>query len=86
MGVICVVGRGAAAEQPLHLPEPRDGRLRAVTHLIESDVSSPANLTTLGHRVGASERTLSRLFHAETGMSFPSGARSCASTAYPYFP
>lgn len=34
-------------------------------------MSSPATLAELGHHVGASERTLSRLFHAETGMSFP---------------
>jgi transcriptional regulator GlxA family with amidase domain len=31
----------------------------------------PASLADLGHRVGAGERTLSRLFHEETGMSFP---------------
>lgn len=61
----------AAPEQPLHLPEPRDDRLRAVTRLVESELSSPTTLAELGHRVGASERTLSRLFRTETGMSFP---------------
>jgi AraC-like DNA-binding protein len=61
----------AAPEQPLHLPEPSDDRLLAVTRLVERDMSSPATLAKLGHRVGASERTLSRLFRAETGMSFP---------------
>jgi AraC-like DNA-binding protein len=61
----------AAPEQPLHLPEPSDDRLRAVTRLVEERLSWPANLADLGRRVGASERTLSRLFHAETGMSFP---------------
>ncbi|MGW5361376.1 AraC family transcriptional regulator [Actinopolymorpha pittospori] len=60
----------AAPEQPLHLPEPHDDRLRAVTRLVEDDMSSPDTLADLGRRVGASERTLSRLFHAETGMSF----------------
>ncbi|WP_326837504.1 helix-turn-helix transcriptional regulator [Amycolatopsis rhabdoformis] len=61
----------AAPEQPLHLPEPADDRLRAVARLAEQDLSSSATLAELGHQVGASERTLSRLFHAETGMSFP---------------
>lgn len=60
----------AVPEQPLHLPEPRDDRLRAVTHLVARDLASPVTLEQLGHRVGAGERTLSRLFHAETGMSF----------------
>ena len=60
----------AAPEQPLHLPEPRDDRLRAVTRLVEQDLSSPETLEELGHRVGASGRTLSRLFQHEVGMSF----------------
>lgn len=60
----------AAPEQPLHLPEPHDDRLLAVTHLVEGDMASPATLEQLGRQVGASERTLSRLFQRETGMSF----------------
>ncbi|WP_129660640.1 AraC family transcriptional regulator [Rothia uropygialis] len=60
----------AAPEQPLHLPEPHDDRLLAVTHLVERDLASPVSLASLGRRVGASERTLSRLFQRETGMSF----------------
>lgn len=59
-----------AAEQPLHLPIPSDDRLVAVTRLVEADLSAPATLAELGHAVGASERTLSRLFQAETGMNF----------------
>ncbi|MEU3984038.1 AraC family transcriptional regulator [Streptomyces sp. NPDC026672] len=61
----------AAPEQPLHLPEPTDDRLRAVTRIVEDELSSPSSLAELGLRVGASERTLSRLFQAETHMSFP---------------
>lgn len=61
----------AAPEHPLYLPEPRDDRLLAVTRLVEQDVAAPDTLARLGRRVGASERTLSRLFQAETGMSFP---------------
>ncbi|MYW04957.1 helix-turn-helix transcriptional regulator [Streptomyces sp. SID3343] len=60
-----------APEQPLHLPEPHDDRLRAVVALVKEEMSSPLTLGRLGHRVGAGERTLSRLFRQETGMSFP---------------
>lgn len=57
-------------EQSLHLPEPRDDRLRAVTDLLHADPGRAATLAELGRAGGASERTLSRLFHAELGMSF----------------
>ncbi|MGW1564808.1 helix-turn-helix domain-containing protein [Streptomyces sp. NPDC002144] len=59
-----------AVEQSLHLPEANDDRLRAATALLHEDPAQPATLTELGRRVGASERTLSRLFHTELGMSF----------------
>lgn len=59
-----------AREQPLHLPTPHDPRLLAVTAIVANDLADPATLAELGRRVGASERTLSRLFHRETGMSF----------------
>ncbi|WP_182358574.1 AraC family transcriptional regulator [Tomitella gaofuii] len=60
----------AAPEQPLHLPEPRDDRLRAAARIVEDDLSAPVGLDEVGRRVGASARTLSRLFHAETGMGY----------------
>ncbi|WP_209373707.1 helix-turn-helix transcriptional regulator [Brevibacterium renqingii] len=60
----------ATGEQPLHLPEPHDDRLLAVTKLVEEDLANPVSLAELGHQVGASERTLSRLFQRETGMTF----------------
>lgn len=60
----------AATEQPLHLPEPQDERLQALTYLVQHDLANPATLEQLGRKVGASERTLSRLFHRETGMGF----------------
>lgn len=59
-----------AAEQPLHLPEPQDERLQALTYLVQHDLANPVTLEQLGRKIGASERTLSRLFHRETGMSF----------------
>ncbi|WP_405412403.1 helix-turn-helix domain-containing protein [Streptomyces decoyicus] len=57
-------------EQSLHLPEPHDDRLRAVTDLLQADPGRSATLADLGRAAGASERTLSRLFHTELGMSF----------------
>ncbi|MEU0649693.1 MULTISPECIES: helix-turn-helix domain-containing protein [Streptomyces phaeochromogenes group] len=59
-----------AAEQSLHLPEASDDRLRAATALLHEDPARPATLAELGRMVGASERTLSRLFHTELSMSF----------------
>lgn len=60
-----------AAEQPLHLPDPRDDRLRALADLAEKTMEDSPTLTQLGRQIGASKRTLSRLFRHETGMSFP---------------
>ena len=57
-------------EEALYLPEPADDRLRAVTDLLHADPAAPATLAELGRTVGASERTLSRLFQTELGMSF----------------
>jgi AraC-like DNA-binding protein len=60
----------AAPLEPIHLPMPRDRRLR---RLSDAMVENPALRFTIdewGARVGASNRTLSRLFQKETGMSF----------------
>jgi AraC-like DNA-binding protein len=54
----------------LYLPEPADDRLKAATGLLRDDPAANATLAELGRAVGASERTLSRLFSAELGMSF----------------
>jgi AraC-like DNA-binding protein len=57
-------------EHSLYLPEPTDDRLRAATDRLHADPADSATLTELGRGVGASERTLSRLFRAELGMTF----------------
>lgn len=60
----------AAPLEPIYLPMPKDRRLRRLT---ESMVENPGLRFTIdewGARVGASNRTLSRLFQRETGMSF----------------
>ncbi|MBF4588293.1 helix-turn-helix domain-containing protein [Curtobacterium sp. VKM Ac-2887] len=59
-----------APERQLYLPEPRDDRLRAVAAALHRDVSDARTLAEHGRAVGASERTLSRLFKEELGMSF----------------
>jgi AraC-like DNA-binding protein len=59
-----------APEQPLHLPEPRDDRLRAVARILADNPADTSTLAALGRRAGAGARTLSRLFHDELGMTF----------------
>lgn len=56
---------------PLALPRPSDDRLVAIADQLSDDPSDRRTLSQFGRRVGASERTLSRLFRRETGMSFP---------------
>lgn len=53
------------------LPEPSDDRLQAIAAILRDDPGDPRTLAQLGQVAGASERTLSRLFRTNTGMSFP---------------
>jgi AraC-like DNA-binding protein len=59
-----------ADEQPLQLPEPQDDRLQAVAQMLYAQPADNTPLAELGQRIGASSRTLSRLFHDELGMTF----------------
>ncbi|MGW1870504.1 AraC family transcriptional regulator [Streptomyces mauvecolor] len=59
-----------AHEQPLQLPEPRDDRLRAIARMLHEKPADNATLAELGKAIGASTRTLSRLFRDELGMTF----------------
>jgi transcriptional regulator GlxA family with amidase domain len=59
-----------AREQPLHLPEPRDDRLRAIARVLYEKPGDNTPLAELGRAIGAGARTLSRLFHDELGMTF----------------
>ena len=56
--------------EPLHLPVPGDRRLRRLTDAMLQDPSERLTAEEWGARVGASQRTLARLFQRETGMSF----------------
>src|SRR5581483_3637606 len=49
----------------------RDPRLRALCALLGADPADGRTLAALGRAVGASDRTLARLFKADLGMSFP---------------
>ena len=59
-----------AHEQPLQLPEPRDDRLQAIAQIVYEEPADNTSLAELGRTIGASARTLSRLFHNELGMTF----------------
>ncbi|NUS14853.1 MAG: helix-turn-helix transcriptional regulator [Streptomyces sp.] len=61
----------ASPQQPVHLPMPSDPRLGAVCELLHRDPADGRTLAALGARAGAGERTLSRLFRDELGMTFP---------------
>jgi AraC-like DNA-binding protein len=55
---------------PLHLPAPRDPRLRAITRALRHAPADPRSLEEWARVAGASPRTLARRFLRETGMSF----------------
>jgi AraC-like DNA-binding protein/quercetin dioxygenase-like cupin family protein len=61
---------GRAPETPLTLPLPRDARLRRVCLGLIADPAAADDLDAWADRAGASRRTLTRRFRAETGLSF----------------
>jgi AraC-like DNA-binding protein len=60
----------ALSTAPLHLPDPSDRRLRLIADAIREDPADRRGLADWARSAGASERTLARLFVAETGMTF----------------
>jgi len=56
---------------PVRLPALGDDRLRAIAALLRADPADERTLAEFGPAVGASQRTLSRLFRQQAGMSFP---------------
>ncbi len=56
--------------QPLHLPMPRDRRLRVVCESLLNNPARPETLEAWSDTAGGSSRTLARLFAKETGMRF----------------
>ncbi|MFB7757228.1 helix-turn-helix transcriptional regulator [Streptomyces sp. NPDC056121] len=57
--------------QPVALPAARDQRLADACRLVEKDLHQPCTLAQLADRVHTSERTLSRLYRDEFGLTFP---------------
>lgn len=64
---LCLDEMQNASRQPTLLPLPQDRRLRV---LIEQPERLPPELQVLEQEVGASARTISRIFGRETGMSY----------------
>jgi AraC-like DNA-binding protein len=54
---------------PMQLPTPRDARARRFAALLEHRPDERASVAALSRRVGASRRTMERLFLAETKMT-----------------
>ena len=58
-------------QQPLHVPTPTAPQLKALCDILHADPADNRTLAALGREVGASDRTLSRLFKSDLGMTFP---------------
>ncbi|ALG10801.1 AraC family transcriptional regulator [Kibdelosporangium phytohabitans] len=61
----------ASPQRAVQLPAPRDPRLVELCALLQDDPADARTLAELGATVGAGERTLSRLFQSDLGMTFP---------------
>lgn len=61
----------AAPRARLRVPAPTSPVLQALCGLLREDPADDRTLAELGRVVGASERTLSRLFRSDLGMTFP---------------
>lgn len=55
---------------PLSLPMPRDARALKVAEFVQNDPADTSTLTRLCSIVGASRRTIERIFVKETGLTF----------------
>ena len=60
-----------ATEVTNHLPAPTEPLLTAVAEIFTANPAENRTLHELGREVGASSRTLSRMFHHDLGMTFP---------------
>ncbi len=61
----------SSPQQPLHVPTPSSPLLAAVCDILHADPADSRTLADLGRVVGASDRTLSRMFRHDLGMTFP---------------
>lgn len=58
------------ATRPIRVPMPRDKRLKSLCDALLANPGAQQTLEDWARQVGASERTLARLFEKELGMSF----------------
>ncbi|MCG8686273.1 MAG: helix-turn-helix transcriptional regulator [Desulfobacterales bacterium] len=56
--------------KPLNLPIPKDIRLKEIFNQLSKNPGDQRTLEEWGKKVGATRRTLTRLFNSELGMSF----------------
>jgi len=61
-----------AEDSPTFIPLPQEPRCRRAADLVLADPTGTHDIETLAREVGTSARTLSRLFSAETELSFKS--------------
>ncbi|WP_420477105.1 AraC family transcriptional regulator [Noviherbaspirillum sp. ST9] len=61
---------GRSTTMPIRVALPDDKRLKALCEMLIAEPASPLTLNEWAERVGASARTLARLFESELGMSF----------------
>jgi len=55
---------------PLHLPSPRDPRLKGIADALTTNPADARTLGELAATAGTTERTVARLFLKETGLTF----------------
>ncbi len=60
----------AATAEPFRLGRPEEAKLRIIADALIATPDDKTSLAEWGRRLGASQRTLARLFDAETGMGF----------------
>jgi AraC-like DNA-binding protein len=63
--------------EPLHLPLPRDKRIGRICNALLANPADNTELRDWANSVGASERTLARLFKDETELGFAQWRRQC---------
>jgi AraC-like DNA-binding protein len=71
LGAVLLDQLRASPRRAVQLPAPRDPRLVELCAALHDNPADPRTLAELGALAGAGERTLSRLFRADLGMTFP---------------
>ena len=73
--IIDEISRSNANVDDFFLPMPRDKRAKTIADAILNTESAPATLAYWSQKVGASERTIQRIFVSETGLHFSTWKR-----------